>query len=105
MDQVYENQFDHESYVKNINVQNRLYDWVKSTFCKICLRFVNHRRTVNKQQAQFKVVDLLASIGGSVGLWIGWSALTLVETLSLIVIICGCFRTKEKDKVTSMQNA
>ena len=48
--------------------RNRVIHWVKSTFCKIYLRFLDHRVTVSEQKRKFEFVDLLASIGGSIGL-------------------------------------
>ena len=71
-------------------VIERIYKWVKSTFCKMYIKFEHNQIAVTRQNPQFGRSDLLASIGGSLGLWIRWSALTLVEFISLFIQFCKC---------------
>ena len=43
---------------------------------------------LTQQKPKFQISDLLAALGGCLGLWVGWSALTLVEILSFSVGLC-----------------
>ena len=92
LDQIFNGVNGNESDIKNreIVVKERIYKWVKSTFCKMYIKFEHNQIVVNRQNPQFARSDLLASIGGSLGLWIGWSALTLIEFISLLIQFCKC---------------
>ena len=82
-------------------VKERIYKWVKSTFCKMYIKFEYNQIMVTRQNPQFGRSDLLASIGGSLGLWIGWSALTLVEFISLFIQFCKCSLFNDASKTVT----
>ena len=91
LDQIFDGVNGNEHDTRNREkVITRIYKWVKSTFCKLYIKFEHNQIVVNRENPQFGRSDLLASIGGSVGLWIGWSALTLVEFISLLIQFCKC---------------
>ena len=91
-----------ESDIRNREqVKEMIYKWVKSTFCKIYIKFEHNQIVVNRQKPQFGRSDLLASIGGSLGLWIGWSALTLVEFISLFMQFCNCPLFNDAKKIVT----
>ena len=69
--------------------RHQVYQWIKASFCKAYIKFLNHRIKVDEQKPQFQFTGLLASNGGTLDLWIGWSALTLVEFVSLAARYCG----------------
>ena len=52
--------------------------------------------TVEKTQEyySFGIDDLISSIGGNLGLLLGWSLLTVVQTLSLFACICKDIKLK-----------
>ena len=82
-------------------VIERIYKWVKSTFCKMYIKFEYNQIMVTGQNPQFGRSDLLAAIGGSLGLWIGWSALTLVEFISLFIRFCKCSLFNDASKTVT----
>ena len=95
------NTMENENNINANRERNQVYKWIKSSFSKIYIKYGHNRAIVNTEQPQFQQSDILAAIGGSLGLWIGWSALTLVEFASLIVKFFKCPLTCDikKDKV------
>ena len=82
---------------------NQVNKWVQSSFCKIYVKFLTHRITVSEEKAQIGFTHLLASLGGTVGLWIGWSALTLVEFVSLFVKHCLQITRKSEGNISTVK--
>ncbi len=68
----------------------RLEDWAKSCLSKVTIKVGHTPVVVHEQKPQLQKSDLMAAIGGSLGLWIGWSALTLVEFVSLLSEFWRC---------------
>ena len=79
--------FNLDDDTKRIQKQ-KVINWIKSSFCKVYLRFLDNRMVLTQQKPKFQISDLLAALGGCLGLWVGWSALTLVEILSFSVRLC-----------------
>ena len=79
--------FDLDKDTKRIQEQ-KIINWVRSSFCKVYLRFLDNRMVLTQQKPKFHTSDLLAALGGCLGLWVGWSALTLVEILTFSMRLC-----------------
>lgn len=54
------------------------------------------------QEPLFTFIDLLASIGGSTGLFLGGSLLSLLEVFEAIVTLCKKLRTNKDRTVNEM---
>ncbi len=69
---------------------------------EVFLRHLNYY-TVSESPS-YDMTDLLSDFGGNIGLWLGWSALTLFELFDLIRKLLGLYRNNDRDKNTSGQN-
>ncbi|KAK3104577.1 hypothetical protein FSP39_005295 [Pinctada imbricata] len=56
------------------------------------------------QIPSYQFANLMADIGGSLGLWIGISALSMMELLELLTLIMCAFRKKKKNYNASKQD-
>ena len=55
--------FDLDDDTKRIQKQEVI-DWIKSSFCKVYLRFLDNRMVLTQQKPKFQISDLLAALGG-----------------------------------------
>ena len=73
--------------IKTLKRRQKLANWVMNQFLKLNVFLPDNKVEVLKQYPKVQFVDCLAAIGGSMGLWIGWSLLTAFEVVSLFVSI------------------
>ncbi len=62
--------------------------WVHGYFYRLNIFFKQRKTEVHRQMVSFSITDLLSSVGGVLGLWLGFSAFTAIEILILLGKIC-----------------
>ncbi len=62
--------------------------WVHQNFIRVNIYFQYLEVKVNEQQPSYGGSDLLCNIGGTMGLWIGVSLITLTEFITFLVTLC-----------------
>lgn len=100
---LFEQRMEMKNNTEIVAKANQIYKWIQSSFCKIYVKFLTHRITVSEEKAQFGFTHLLASLGGTLGLWIGWSVLTLVEFVSLFAKHCFKLTSKNEGNVCAVK--
>ncbi len=58
--------------------------WVKDSFYRVNIYFRQSAVEQHKQVASISVADFWSSVGGILGLWVGFSIITIIEVLSYI---------------------
>ncbi len=62
--------------------------WIKKFFYRLNVYFSEPTIESHKQVISLSLTDLLSSVGGVLGLWVGISAITVVEMLVLVGKLC-----------------
>ena len=69
------------------------YDFVTDNFVRVNVYLSDMEVEVQEQQPSYRLSNLFSDIGGTLGLWVGLSLLTVVELVQLVVkfgfLICG----------------
>ena len=69
------------------------YDFVTDNFVRVNVYLSDMEVEVQEQQPSYRLSNLFSDIGGTLGLWVGLSLLTVVEFIQLVVkfgfLICG----------------
>ena len=71
----YANNSDREPFLK----------WARQHFVEVEINFNDHKVEVWEEQAAMTLVDLAANIGGSMGLYLGISAITVLEIVMFLL--------------------
>ena len=100
---LFEQRLEMKNNSEIVSKANQVYKWIQSSFCKIYVKFLTHQITVSEEKAQIGFTHLLASLGGTLGLWIGWSVLTLVEFVSLFAKHCLRITSKSEGNVSTVK--
>ena len=87
-------------------LEDALVNWVDNSFYRLNVYFQRGTVEKHKQVPATGMVDLLSSMGGVLGLWIGSSVLSVIELGYLIVDIClilqkSCGKNVKRVKVMS----
>ncbi len=72
--------------------------WIRKYFYRLNVYFTEPTIEMHKQVISFSFTDLLSSVGGVLGLWIGISVVTIVE---MVVLIGRLFQPIAGSKATS----
>ena len=76
-----------------------------NNFAKVTLYYQNLSMRLTSQIKVYSVIDVLSSIGGTMGLCLGISVITICEFLNLILtLISTVFRSNAADTVNAMCN-
>lgn len=78
-------QNDPQFYEHLYNTNEINYDMVKKSFVRLFIFYDEIKATFISESAKITFVDLIANIGGTLGLFIGISVLSLVEILELLI--------------------
>ena len=82
-------------YIDNPDVIDNLtsYDFITDNFVRVNVYLSDMEVEVQEQQPSYRLSNLFSDIGGTLGLWVGLSLLTVVELIQLVVkfgfLICG----------------
>jgi hypothetical protein len=80
------------------------YENVRKSVAKVSIFYNDLRETVITESVKISVADLVSSIGGTLGLFIGMSLLTLIEVLEIfvqsLVVILKDFQTLKQNRQT-----
>ena len=72
--------------LKSKNASNEeIYSWVQKHFLNLNVFANSNVVSVTSEIPKYTVSDLFCNVGGCLGLWVGMSVITLVETMDLIV--------------------
>ncbi len=85
-------------------VTKQLSDWLSGSFARVNVYFEDTTIFLQKQCPAYRWNDLLADIGGVLGLWVGVSVVTIFEFLVLVseLVLLPCRRNRTtKDKQSS----
>ena len=78
---------------ENSSAEDSNYDFINYNFARLNVYLRDLESLHTEQQVAYPLSNLFSDIGGSLGLWVGLSLLTLVELLQLLVrmslVICG----------------
>jgi hypothetical protein len=78
---------------QNSNAVESNYDFINYNFARLNVYLRDLESLHTEQQVAYPLSNLFSDIGGSLGLWVGLSLLTLVELLQLLVrmglVICS----------------
>ena len=83
------------------NESDRNFDNFKQTLASVIIYYDELKETITTQDAKIAIVDLIANIGGILGLFLGMSFLSFVEFFEIlfqIIIISYKKRTQVKSK-------
>jgi len=83
-------------FMSNFNGSTPTLDDVKKSLILVYIYFENHQYTVISQQPQFSVADLVSNIGVLFGLFMGFSLLSLVDLLEMMLEITLVLFKKNK---------
>ena len=74
-------------YIDNPDVIDNLtsYDFITDNFVRVNVYLSDMEVEVQEQQPSYRLSNLFSDIGGTLGLWVGLSLLTVVELLQLVV--------------------
>ncbi len=64
-------------------VTDKMAEWISSSFARVNIYFRDITVLEKGQSASYKWTDLLADVGGILGLWVGVSFITIFEFMSL----------------------
>ncbi len=64
------------------------YKWIKRYFYRLNIYFSEPTIESHKQVISFSFTDLMSSVGGVLGLWVGVSMVTVIEMLVFVAKIC-----------------
>ena len=82
----------------NPEFQDKTYDELKQTVLKLSVRYRHLSTTYITQEQKTSIADLVATIGGTLGCFIGASMLSLVEIIELLIqlliAVCKSFRNR-----------
>ena len=73
-------------------VTPKMEEWITDSFARVNVYFEDVTVLRKKQTASYNWNDLLADIGGVLGLWVGVSVITIFEFLTLLsqIILLSC---------------
>ena len=74
-------QYSFETTQRNIDWTS---NWTSEVYVQPKSSFVEY----SSEYLSFSSDDLLSSVGGNLGLFLGWSLLTIIEAFGLIVCVC-----------------
>ncbi len=66
-------------------VTDKMADWISSSFARVNIYFRDVTVLEVGQSASYKWTDLLADVGGILGLWVGVSFITIFEFFNLFI--------------------
>ena len=72
------------------NISDVTYDMFKASFAAVFIYFDELKYTNIEQQPTLELVDVIANIGGTLGLFIGISLLSIIECIELIGTLILC---------------
>ena len=74
-------------YIDNPDVMDNLtsYDFITDNFVRVNVYLSDMEVEVQEQQPSYMLSNLFSDIGGTLGLWVGLSLLTVVELIQLVV--------------------
>lgn len=85
-------------------VTQRMEDWISSSFARVNVYFEDAIVVRKRQIASYRWNDLLADVGGTLGLWVGISVITVFEILTLLTeILLMISSDKQKGSATGTQ--
>ena len=84
-------QYSFETTERNIDWTS---NWTSEVYVQPKSSFVEY----SSEYLSFSSDDLLSSVGGNLGLFLGWSLLTIIEAFSLIVCVCKNTNMKDHSK-------
>ena len=61
------------------------YDFITDNFVRVNVYLSDMEVEVQEQQPSYRLSNLFSDIGGTLGLWVGLSLLTVVELLQLVL--------------------
>jgi hypothetical protein len=82
--QFYVEALEKKNYLNNFN-KNNLLNEVKNNIVRVTINYNQLGYSFIEEHAQFEVFELLSNIGGQFGLFLGVSALSLIEIFQLII--------------------
>ncbi len=77
--------------------------WVKESFYRLNVYFRESTVEQHIQVASFSLADLWSGVGGILGLWLGISVMTIIETMSFLVnFVTNCFKRKTSNNMINV---
>ncbi len=94
--------YQHYETLKSSNAsQQEQYSWVQRHFLKLNVFPKSNVVSVTTEVPKYTITDLLCNIGGCLGLWVGMSVITLVETIDLVIKVFHDIFTLQKKSIGS----
>ena len=90
----------HFSYQKNEKVINWRPNWTSEVYIQPKSSVVEY----SKEYYSFDFNDLMSSVGGNLGLFLGWSLLTFAEALGLLLVIIRINKFSFLIKIMSLRS-
>ncbi len=66
-------------YLLNKTFDEARFNWIRNNFCRVNIFFRKATTEFHEQIARYSLADLLASVGGVAGLWVGISCISAAD--------------------------
>ncbi len=92
--------YKHYQFLKSSNASEaEIYSWVSNHFLRIIIYARSDLVLVKEETPKYSLTDLLSSIGGCLGLWVGVSVLTLSKVIKHLFAVSGIRKGDLADKL------